>query len=203
MRKCMQRDDLNTFFRFMGLMGDRLPVYLGAILLSTIGDAGRKIANSYLIQSIVTAAQDKNVDNVLLPVLGNFAVFVVCLLLWRFGIIRYNIEGRTGAGKVEKLVFSKAMRLPMSYYEQNHSSDFMSRLIFDTQKASDIYIEASQAACRSAFDSGVPDSHVLFQLGAHTLHGRNQPACFRGRQLVCETFEESGSSSFRQKQGNA
>ncbi|MCI9385369.1 MAG: ABC transporter ATP-binding protein/permease [Lachnospiraceae bacterium] len=139
MRKCMQRDDLNTFFRFMGLMGDRLPVYLGAILLSTIGDAGRKIANSYLIQSIVTAAQDKNVDNVLLPVLGNFAVFVVCLLLWRFGIIRYNIEGRTGAGKVEKLVFSKAMRLPMSYYEQNHSSDFMSRLIFDTQKASDIY----------------------------------------------------------------
>ena len=93
----------------MGLMGDRLPVYLGAILLSTIGDAGRKIANSYLIQSIVTAAQDKNVDNVLLPVLGNFAVFVVCLLLWRFGIIRYNIEGRTGAGKVEKLVFSKAM----------------------------------------------------------------------------------------------
>ena len=49
------------------------------------------------------------------------------------------IEGRTGAGKVEKLVFSKAMRLPMSYYEKNHSSDFMSRLIFDTQKASDIY----------------------------------------------------------------
>lgn len=40
---------------------------------------------------------------------------------------------------MEKLVFSKAMRLPMSYYEKNHSSDFMSRLIFDTQKASDIY----------------------------------------------------------------
>lgn len=123
----------------MGLMGDRLPVYLGAILLSTLGAAGSRIANSYLIQGIVTAAQDKNTDNVLLPVFGNFAVFVVCLLLWRFGIIRYNIEGRTGAGKVEKLVFSKAMRLPMSYYEQNHSSDFMSRLIFDTQKASDIY----------------------------------------------------------------
>lgn len=139
MRKCMQRDNLNTFFRFMGLMGDRLPVYLGAILVSTIGDAGHKIANSYLVKNIVTAAQNGNTDNVLLSVLGNFAVFVVCLLLWRFGIIHYNIEGRTGAGKVEKIVFSKAMRLPMSYYEKNHSSDFMSRLIFDTQKASDIY----------------------------------------------------------------
>lgn len=130
---------MGVFLRFMGLMGDRLPVYLGAILLATIGDAGRRIANSYLVKNIVTAAQEKSADNVLLPVLGNFAVFVLCLLLWRSGIVRYNIEGRTAAGKVEKLVFSKAMRLPMSYYEDNHSSDFMSRLIFDTQKASDIY----------------------------------------------------------------
>lgn len=139
MRKCMQKGSMGVFLRFMGLMGDRLPIYLGAILLSTIGDAGRRIANSYLVKNIVTAAQEKSADNVLLPVLGNFAVFVLCLLLWRFGIVRYNIEGRTVAGKVEKLVFSKAMRLPMSYYENNHSSDFMSRLIFDTQKASDIY----------------------------------------------------------------
>lgn len=139
MRKCMQKAEVDTFFRFMGLMGDRLPIYLGAILLSTLGDAGRRIANSYLIKNIVTAAQSKSTDNLLLPLLGNFAAFVLCLLLWRFGIIHYNIEGRTGVGKVEKIVFSKAMRLPMSYYEEKHSSDFMSRLIFDTQKASDIY----------------------------------------------------------------
>lgn len=130
---------LKTFIRFMKLMGDRLPIYLIAILLSTIGDAGRRIANSYLIKNIVTAAQTGNADHILLLVFGNFVVFVLGLLLWRFGIIHYNIEGRTGAGKVEKLVFSKAMRLPMSYYEKNHSSDFMSKLIFDTQRASDIY----------------------------------------------------------------
>ena len=79
MRKCTQRDNLYIFFRFMGLMGDRLPVYLGAILVSTIGDAGRRIANSYLVKNIVTAAQSENADNVLLPVLGNFAVFVIIL----------------------------------------------------------------------------------------------------------------------------
>lgn len=128
-----------TFFRFMRLMGDRLGLYLGAILLSTIGDAGRRIANAWLIKNIVTAAQTGGTDSVLLPVLGNFAVFVLGLFLWRFGIIRYNIEGRKGAGEVEKLVFSKAMRLPMSYYDKHHSSDIMSRLIFDTQKATDIY----------------------------------------------------------------
>lgn len=128
-----------TFFRFMRLLEERLPIYLGAILLSTIGLAGSKIANSYLIKNIITAAQNKNTDSILFSVFINFAIFVLCLLIWRFSIIRYNIEGRTGAGKLEKLVFSKAMRLPMSYYEKNHSSNFMSRLIFDTQKASDIY----------------------------------------------------------------
>ncbi len=130
---------VKNFFRFMKIMGDRLPIYLGAILISTIGDTGRRIASSYLIKDIITAAQTDNTDNILWIVLINFIVFALCLFLWRFGIIRYNIEGRIGVGNVQKLVFSKAMRLPMSYYENNHSGDFMSRLIFDTQRSSDIY----------------------------------------------------------------
>lgn len=128
-----------TFFRFMKLMGKRLPIYLLAILLSTLGQAGGRIANSYLLKHVITAAQAGSMEHVFAPVFGTFAALVCCLLLWRFSIIRYNIEGRTATGTVEKLVFSKAMRLPMSYYEQNHSSNFMSTLIFDTQKASDIY----------------------------------------------------------------
>jgi len=130
---------IKTFIRFMKLMEKRLPIYLGAIFVSTLGTAGSKIANSYLLKHIITAAQEGSMEHVFAPISVTFAGLVLCLLLWRFGIIRYNIEGRTAAGTVEKLVFSKAMRLPMSYYEQNHSSDFMSTLIFDTQKASDIY----------------------------------------------------------------
>lgn len=128
-----------SLFRFMKLMGSRLPIYLTAVVFSTLGMGIRKVANSYLLKSIITAAQTRNTENIIPIVLGNFAVFLFGLFLWRTAIIRYNIEGRTAAGKVEKLVFSKAMRLPMSYYEQNHSSDFMSRLVFDTQKAADIY----------------------------------------------------------------
>ncbi len=135
----MERSIFKTFSRFMRLMGGRLPIYLAAILISTIGDSIRRIADSYLIKNIITAAQTGNTENILLLVLGNLGAFIFGILLWRFSIIRYNIEGKTAAGKVEKLVFSKAMRLSMSYYEQNHSSDFMSRLIFDTQRASDIF----------------------------------------------------------------
>jgi len=129
----------NTFFWFMGLMGKRLPIYLLAILISSIGQSGGKVANSYLVKNIVTAAQEKQADGILLTVFLNFMVIFLMQLLWRFGIIRYNIEGKRGIAKVEKMVFSKAMRLPMSYYEKNHSGDFMSGLIYDTERAGDIY----------------------------------------------------------------
>ena len=82
-----------TFFRFMRLLEERLPIYLGAIMLSTIGLAGSKIANSYLIKNIITAAQNKNTDSILFSVFINFAIFVLCLLIWRFSFICYNIEG--------------------------------------------------------------------------------------------------------------
>ncbi len=144
-----------TFFRFMKLMGDRPPIYLGAILLSIIGDTSRRIANSYLIKNIVTAAQSGSIDMLPWLLFGNITAFVLGLLLWRFGIMRYNIEGRIGAGKVEKLVFSKAMRLPMSYYEKNHSSDFMSKLIFDTQRASDIYTSRFRRLFSAVLSTGI------------------------------------------------
>lgn len=123
----------------MGQMGNRLPVYLFAILLSSIGTAGTSIANSYLVKNIVNAAYRKSMDGIFLLVFLNFMMLVLSQVLWRFSIIRYNIEARVGIAGIEKRVFSKAMRLPMSYYEQHHSGDFMSKLVFDTEKAGDIY----------------------------------------------------------------
>lgn len=142
MKKCRKKQSKNKgsiLIWFMGLMGRRLPIYLIVIVISIIGIAGNRIAISYIIKTIVTAAQTKVTTNLYLKVLVMFLVSVGMMLLWRFGIIHYNIEGKKGIAKVEKLVFSKAMRLPMSYYENNHSGDFMSKLIFDTERAGDIY----------------------------------------------------------------
>lgn len=128
-----------TFFWFMGLMGKRLPVYLIAVILASVGLAGSKVANAYLIKGIVDAAQNGTADGLFMYLIWTFSLFVAGWLLWRFSIVRYNIEAKRGIAKVEKMVFSKSMRLPMSYYENHHSGDFMSKLIFDTERAGDIY----------------------------------------------------------------
>lgn len=133
------KKQLKTFTWFMGLMGKRLPLYLTAILVSTIGSALSKVANAWIVEDIVTAAQTRETQGLLWSVIVSFGLFVLGWVLWRFGIIRYNIEGRRGVATVEKLVFAKAMRLPYAYYEQHHSADFMSKLTFDTERAGDIY----------------------------------------------------------------
>lgn len=129
----------NIFFWFMGLMGSRLPIYLIAILVSIVGMAGSKIANAWLVKNIMNAAQTGETEGILLTVILNFVMIVLAMLTWRFGIIRYNIEGKRGIARVEKQVFAKALRLPMSYYENKHSGDFMSKLVYDMEKAGDIY----------------------------------------------------------------
>ncbi len=129
----------DIFIWFMGLMGSRLPVYLLAILVSTVGFAGSKIANAWLVKNIMEAAQRQETDGLLFTVAVNFVIIVLALFTWRFGIIRYNIEAKHGIARVEKMVFAKALRLPMSYYENKHSGDFMSKLVYDMERAGDIY----------------------------------------------------------------
>ncbi len=128
-----------VFFWFMGLMEERLPFYLAAILISTVGQAMGRIANAWLVKDIIAAAQERRTEGLAVTVAFNFFLFVVSWLVWRFGIIHYNIEAKHGIAKVEKMVFAKALRLPMEYYEKNHSGDFMSRLTFDVERAGDIY----------------------------------------------------------------
>lgn len=124
---------------FLGLMEDRLPVYLFSILVSSVGTAFSKIANAWIVESVVFAAQSRNLDGLLFRIIIQFLAFVFGWCLWRMGIMHYNIEGRMGTAKLEKKVFAKAMCLPYSYYEQHHSGDFISKLIYDTERASDIY----------------------------------------------------------------
>ena len=129
----------NIFFWFMGLMGKRLPIYLIAIVVSIVGFAGSKIANAWLVKNIMEAAQTRQTDGLILTIVLNFFVIVGAMFMWRFGIVRYNIEAKRGIARVEKKVFTKVLRLPMSYYENIHSGDFMSKLVFDMERAGDIY----------------------------------------------------------------
>lgn len=128
-----------VFILLMQALENRLHIYLGAILIMTIAMAGIDIVTSFVLRDIVEAAQFGSTQGLAMRIGFNIAVGVSSLFIWRWACIWYNIEAKRGIAKLERKVFSKAMKLPMSYYEENHSGDFMSKLIYDTSRAGDIY----------------------------------------------------------------
>ena len=179
---------------FMSLMGKRLPIYLFAIVLSSVGMAVARVALAWISEIIVTAAQKGDATGVLVKVILAFGLYVFSNFMWRTGIVRYNIEAKHGIAKVEKMIFSKAMRLPMSYYEEHHSGDFISRLTFDTERAGDIYgsrLRRLSSAVISAIVYFIPmfyySPQLTFCLLAVSL------LSFVGNSLFLKPMKEAGS----------
>lgn len=128
-----------VFLRLMQALGNRLRIYLAAIIVMTVAMAGINIVTSFMLSDIVEAAQTGSTQGLAVRIAVNVAIGIGSLLIWRWSCIWYNIEAKRGIAKLERQVFSKAMKLPMAYYEENHSGDFMSKLIYDTSRAGDIY----------------------------------------------------------------
>ncbi len=162
-----KREKSHLFLWFMGLMEKRLPIYLAAIVISTFGAAFTSISKAWIVESVVAAAQSRNTQGLIWKVVLQFVAFVFGWWLWRVGIMRYNIEAKRGVAKLEKMVFSKAMRLPYTYYENHHSGDFISKLIFETERAGDIYssrLRRLSSAIISAFIYLIPMFYYCPQL---------------------------------------
>lgn len=128
-----------TLLRLLRNLGKHKYIYLASIVCATAGRALFNVTASYMLKLITQMAQMGTTDGLGKMIMINFSIGVTMLLLWRFGIIRYNIEAKRGIAILEKQVFIKAMKLPMSYYENTHSGDFMSKVMFDAGKAGDVY----------------------------------------------------------------
>ena len=128
-----------TFVRFMKLLDKKLYLYTTVIIFMTISGAMFYVISAYLLKDILEIAQSKDTSGLGRIIEVNMIEGFVALLICWGGTIIYNIEGKRGTAVVQKLVFSKAMKLPMSYYENHHSGDFISKLLYDTNTATDIY----------------------------------------------------------------
>ena len=61
------------------------------------------------------------------------------LFVYALSFYVYTMEAKKGGANLQKALYSKCMRLPFSYYEQTGSSDFMSKVINDCERAQGIY----------------------------------------------------------------
>lgn len=128
-----------VFCKFLGIMGKPLPLFLFAMIIHMVGDNIFNITIAVFAKNVVEMAQSRDTSgflNLLLWLLA--AGFVALLVFFIFGAI-YDIEAKRGNAKVQRLVVEKALRMPMSYYDDHHSGEIVSKLLNDADAASQIF----------------------------------------------------------------
>lgn len=133
---------MNTYkslVKSLKMMGKRLPLYLMGILMMTAFNALFEVAGSFFMKIIFEAA-----GNGMTPTYNQrMAVAVICgilsIILSSVFMCIYNNEAKRMTLVLKEMVFAKAMKLPYKYYEEHHSGEIISKMVYDTDVASNIY----------------------------------------------------------------
>lgn len=119
--------------------GWRAILYFGEIILMGIINGITVVMLSDIIGLITdTAVSGGNIWDT--DIVKRIIIFSVL----EFGVsnilgVCYNNEAKRTGATMRNIVFGKALMLPVSFYENNHTGDFMSKLTYDTNMASGIF----------------------------------------------------------------
>ncbi len=119
--------------------GWRAILYFGEIILMGIINGITIVMLSDIIGLITdTAVSGGNIWDT--DIVKRIIIFSVL----EFGVsnilgVCYNNEAKRTGATMRNIVFGKALMLPVSFYENNHTGDFMSKLTYDTNMASGIF----------------------------------------------------------------
>lgn len=130
-----------TLVRMLQMMRFGFWKYLTAIVAMSIALTGFDTVTAFFLKDIISRVGlggDMFTGfgrSVLTCICAGFA----CLAIYGVGYCVYTMEAKKAGVNLQKIMFSKAMRLPFSYYENSHSGDFMSKIMYDCERAQGIY----------------------------------------------------------------
>ncbi len=119
--------------------GWRAILYFGEIILMGIINGITVVMLSDIIGLITdTAVSGGNIWDT------DIVKRIIIFSILEFGVsnilgVCYNNEAKCTGATMRNIVFGKALMLPVSFYENNHTGDFMSKLTYDTNMASGIF----------------------------------------------------------------
>lgn len=128
-----------VLYRLMAMMKWGFWRYLAAIFAMSAAMSGFGTVTALLLKGILAMAQQGTYEGVTVLVVRNVFMCVGLLLIYQIGFIVYTLEAKKGGANLQKEVMAKAMRLPFDYYENMHSGTFMSKILYDSERAQGIY----------------------------------------------------------------
>ena len=114
-------------------MGRGFPKYLAAILIMSLSVSGFDTVTAFLLGNLMTRAsrfaQGNIFDGLFAEAILSISVGIMFLIVYALSFRVYMMEAKKGGANLQRLLYSKCMRLPYSYYDNTHSGEFMLSLI--------------------------------------------------------------------------
>lgn len=133
----------STLLRILRMMKSGFWLYLGAIVVMSISLSIFDTVTAFLLKNIIaragTVSQGNAFAGLCWDTLKCVFIGLVCLAFYGFGFYVYTMEAKKGGANLQRAIYAKAMRLPYTYYDNTHSGEFMSKIIYDCERAQGIY----------------------------------------------------------------
>ena len=120
-------------------LGNEKRLYLVFLLSLGFGYSGMAIAISLIPQVLIDASVSGNYEHMVGKLflyaglfLMSFVISILSQYIYRRCVLRFQ------AG-LRRNVMEKKARLPVSYFENSHSGEFLSQMIYDINKAEELY----------------------------------------------------------------
>lgn len=133
----------DTLMKMLRMMKAGFWRYLAAIVVMSVSLSVFDTVTAFLLKNIIAragkAAHESAFAGLQWDVLRCVCIGLVCLAFYAFAYYVYTMEAKKGGANLQRVMYAKAMRLPYVYYDNTHSGEFMSKVIYDCERAQGIY----------------------------------------------------------------
>lgn len=120
-------------------MGKRGIIYFMTILFMGIFGSLFQIMISVTIGDLCNMAQNKSLNGLSSMLTRNLYLVMLVIAGNVINSLIYNNEAKRAAAAINNAVYTKALFLPLTFYDKHHSGEFMSKIIWDAARTGDIF----------------------------------------------------------------
>jgi len=127
------------FMRFMSYARSRYFLYFTSMFFMIISGTLMLTTSAFASKYLIDAVGSGNQSELRIAAWVGIGGIVVTALIYLPSVYTQNSQAKYLVADIRKLVYRHRAKLPVSYFENVHSGDFVSRLLYDTDNACDIY----------------------------------------------------------------
>ncbi|NDO48231.1 ABC transporter ATP-binding protein [Lachnospiraceae bacterium MD335] len=135
--------NLQILWRMLKMMKIRVVKYIFSIISMSVVISCFDMITAFLLKNIIFRARNYENEAIFTGLKEEILICVglglLMQLIYGISFYIYTMEAKTAEANLRIVMCSKCMRLPYATYEQTNSSEFISKMLYDCERACGIY----------------------------------------------------------------